>query len=78
MSKPQNCSAGGYCDCLQKLESLGYFDEDTVFLGLALSPLHAAIIAELRSLTPDEPPFDVVVSAACEVVLESLRGEEIR
>lgn len=70
MSKPQNCSAGGYCDCLQKLESMGYFRDDRKFLGLSLTEEQQETMLRLTMLHATDHPDEelVVADMICEAV----------
>lgn len=72
MTKPENCSAGGYCDCYQLLEKLGYWDEGKTFLGLSLTDEQGTAICKALAIAP--PGIDTLeetIRLACREFVEN-------
>lgn len=75
MTKPENCSAGGYCDCYQILEKLGYWDEDKTFLGLSLNDAQLAEITRLLKNSPEDTAIELALAAAASAVADAFESD---
>lgn len=69
--QPENCSAGGYCDCLRKLIGLGYWTPDNTFLALSLTQEQASVACDaLTASPPGCHDFEALLTLTCREYLE--------
>ena len=73
MSKPENRSAGGYCDCLQKLEDMGVWREDRMFCSLNLTENQARVFGQLKALGPQEATIEDLLATGASLLIQQWR-----
>ena len=76
MTKPDNCSAGGYCDCLQRLEDMGVWREDRTFCSLSLTNEQARAFAQLRMLGPGEATMEDLLATGASLLIQQWRTDK--